>query len=114
MRNLFYYTRKIGDKTFEDALNVDLIIRTFQNEQMNVVLLDDGHEEARDVPVLGAKHGEQKRERQWFQSEIHLSLEDYNRLKEYYGNFDRPEAKMRIDSAVAEKATLEKIQDATV
>jgi hypothetical protein len=82
MSNLFFYTRKDGDKTYTDSFNLNKVIRSVQIEDNKVlVLIDDIHERPEDVPEI--KNGKvvgQKRVRNVFQTEINLSDEDITRF----------------------------------
>jgi hypothetical protein len=82
--NLFFYTRTVEDKTFKDSFNVNKVIRTVQNEDGSaLVLLDDLHERAHEIPDMHPKTRAiigTKRVKDVFQSEITLSKEDYARL----------------------------------
>lgn len=82
MSNLFFYTRKDGDKTYTDSFNLNKVIRSVQIEDNKVlVLIDDIHERPEDVPEI--KNGKvigQKRVRNVFQTEINLSNEDITRF----------------------------------
>jgi hypothetical protein len=82
MSNLFFYTRKDGDKTYTDSFNLNKVIRSVQIEDNKVlVLIDDIHERPEDVPEI--KNGKvigQKRLRNVFQTEINLFDEDITRF----------------------------------
>jgi hypothetical protein len=82
MSNLFFYTRKDGDKTYTDSFNLNKVIRSVQIEDNKVlVLIDDIHERPEDVPEI--KNGKvigQKRVRNVFQTEINLFDEDITRF----------------------------------
>jgi hypothetical protein len=82
MSNLFFYTRKDGDKVYTDSFNLNKVIRSVQIEDNKVlVLIDDIHERPEDVPEI--KNGKvvgQKRVRNVFQTEINLSDEDITRF----------------------------------
>lgn len=82
MSNLFFYTRKDGDKTYTDSFNLNKVIRSVQIEDNKVlVLIDDIHERPEDVPEI--KNGKvvgQKRVRNVFQTEINLFDEDVTRF----------------------------------
>jgi hypothetical protein len=82
MSNLFFYTRKEGDKNYTDSFNLNKVIRSVQIEDNKVlVLIDDIHERPEDMPEI--KNGKvigQKRVRNVFQTEINLSDEDITRF----------------------------------
>jgi hypothetical protein len=82
MSNLFFYTRKDGDKVYTDSFNLNKVIRSVQIEDNKVlVLIDDIHERPEDVPEI--KNGKvvgQKRVRNVFQTEINLFDEDITRF----------------------------------
>jgi len=87
---LFYYKREVKRKlkdqevvdTFWDCFNLDCVVRClWRDGNTFVVLLNDGHEQAQDVQKPIVKDGkvkgmETKRERDWFYSQIELTLED--------------------------------------
>lgn len=68
---------------WEDSFNLDKVIRSMEFEKEIVVLLDDGHEQADEVPVRNKKGGvDYVRQRVWSQSEIHIKdPEDKERFK---------------------------------
>ncbi len=77
----FYYKRKgENDKVFTDSFNVEFVTRTVELEDGGrVVLLNDGHEESREVPDIDLRNNKMKgykRERNWYVSEIPLDKED--------------------------------------
>lgn len=88
--SLFFYSRKIdipetpehpaGEKTFTDSFNLDKVIRSVQlNDNEVIVLLDDIHERSENVPDVNSKTRQvvgTKRERNVFQTEIHIFDED--------------------------------------
>lgn len=82
--SMFYYTRKDGEKEFKDSFNINKVIRTLEEEDgKTLVLLDDLHERVMEVPVYDQRTGkvkETRRERNTYQSEIHLEPEDAKRL----------------------------------
>ena len=82
MNNLFFYTRKVDDKIYTDSFNLNKVIRSVQMDDNKVViLLDDIHERAEQVPdVKNGKVVGQKRERNTFQTEINLFDEDATRF----------------------------------
>ena len=91
--NQFFYTRKepipgtnpVEFKDYLDSFNVEKIIRTVVVENGNrLVLLDDIHERAMEVPQYDAKTGRPKgvkRERNTYQTEVYLSPEDSERFE---------------------------------
>jgi hypothetical protein len=86
--NQFFYTRKepiqgtdpLEFKEHLDSFNIEKVIRTIIVENGNrLVLLDDIHERSTEVPDVNPKNGQArgyKRERNTYQTEIYLSLED--------------------------------------
>jgi hypothetical protein len=93
MTNLFFYTRKelvSGTpenpefKEFKDSFNINKVVRTVTIEDGRVlVLLDDIHERAQQVPDVDPKTNKMKgykRERNTFQSEIYLDPADAERF----------------------------------
>ena len=80
--SLFFYTRKVDDKIYTDSFNLNKVIRSVQMDDNKVViLLDDIHERAEQVPdVKNGKVVGQKRERNTFQTEINLFDEDATRF----------------------------------
>jgi hypothetical protein len=83
MSNLFFYTRKDGDKTYTESFNLNKVVRSVQMEDgALLILLDDLHERARDVqaPNIKTNKLEVKRVRETFQSEIYLEGEDITRF----------------------------------
>ena len=93
----FFYSRKQLSKTPEgeerllvmtDSFNINSVVRTLEYEPGKlVVMLNDGHEEARTVPVYSRTNKEtgEKRERQWVVSEIYLDGEDVDRFRQVFG-----------------------------
>jgi hypothetical protein len=91
--NQFFYTRKepiagtdpVKFKDYLDSFNVEKIIRTITVENGNrLVLLDDIHERAMDIPQYDVKTGKPKgvkRERNTYQTEVYLSPEDSERFE---------------------------------
>lgn len=64
-----------------DSFNLEKVIRTHMiNEEHVIVLLDDGHEEAQDVPKMEKNKIVQARQRAWVQSEISVRGEEVNKL----------------------------------
>ena len=97
MSNLFFYTRKelvSGTpenpefKEFRDSFNINKVVRSITMEDGRVlVLLDDLHERAQQVPDVDPKTNKMrgyKRERNTFQSEIYLDPADAER---FYNSF---------------------------
>jgi hypothetical protein len=90
--NQFFYTRKeriqgsdpLEFKEHLDSFNIEKVIRTIIVENGNrLVLLDDIHERSTEVPDVNPKNGQTrgfKRERNTYQTEIYLSLEDSERF----------------------------------
>lgn len=76
----FFYTRTEGEKSFLDSFNTEKVIRTIGYEDgTRLVLLDDLHERAHEVPDVDSKSRivkGMKRVKDIFQSEILLSKED--------------------------------------
>ena len=85
MTNQFFYTRTAGEKSFTDSFNLNKVIRSIENEDGTfLVLLDDIHERSHEVPDIDLKNNKMrgtKRQRDVFQSEITLSVEDAKRFK---------------------------------
>lgn len=94
MQNQFFYTRKelvSGTpenpefKEYRDSFNVNKVIRTLTSDDGKLlVLLDDLHERAQQVPDLDPKTNKMKgykRERNTFQSEIYLDPADAQRFQ---------------------------------
>lgn len=86
----FFYTRKEKNKegetkTYTDSFNLNKVIRSIELEDgKRLVVLDDIHEQAREVPDVDPKTGKfkgTKRQRDTFQSEIYLEPEDNERFK---------------------------------
>ena len=73
--------------TFRDSFNVDKVVRTVEYEKGKlVVVLDDGHEEARDIEARDEKGRPiTRRERQWMLTQIYLNEED---TVKYWKMFD--------------------------
>jgi hypothetical protein len=89
MQNQFFYTRKelvSGTpenpefKEFRDSFNINKVVRSITMEDGRVlVLLDDLHERAQEVPDVDAKTNKMKgykRVKNTFQSEIYLEPAD--------------------------------------
>ena len=89
MQNQFFYTRKelvSGTpenpefKEFRDSFNINKVVRSITMEDGRVlVLLDDLHERAQEVPDLDPKTNKMKgykRVKNTFQSEIYLEPAD--------------------------------------
>ena len=95
MANQFFYTRKelvSGTpenpefKEYRDSFNVNKIVRSVTMEDGRMlILLDDIHERAQEVPDIDVKTNRVKgtrRERNTFQSEIYLDPADAARFIE--------------------------------
>lgn len=93
----FFYTRKelvSGTpenpefKEFKDSFNVNKVIRTMtMDDGRMLVLLDDLHERAQEVPDIDPKTNKmrgQKRVKNTFQSEIYLDPADAERYYELF------------------------------
>jgi len=84
MRNQFFYTRKVEDKEFRDSFNIDMVIRTVSIESgETIVLLDDLHEQTKEVPEINPKTNRVtkiKKVTENVQSEIYLNKEDAERF----------------------------------
>jgi len=66
-----------------DSFNLDTVIRTHMlSEEHVIVLLNDGHEEAQDVPKMEKGKIVQGRQRGWVQSEI--SIKGKQEVEELY------------------------------
>ena len=90
--NQFFYARKEPVKgtnplefiEFRDSFNINKVIRSVMAEDGTLlILLDDIHERALEVPQYDPKTGRQKgvkRERNTYQSELVLSKEDRERF----------------------------------
>jgi len=89
MQNQFFYTRKelvSGTpenpvfKEFRDSFNINKVVRSITMEDERVlVLLDDLHERAQEVPDIDPKTNKmrgKKRVKDTFQSEIYLDPAD--------------------------------------
>ena len=95
----FFYTRKEvtkqGEETvskeYRDSFNVNKVIRTVEMEDNRLlVLLDDFHERVQEVPDIDLRNNKMKgtkRQRDTFQSEIYLSVEDKNKFYEFCTKF---------------------------
>jgi hypothetical protein len=85
MVNQFFYTRTEGEKTFKDSFNINKVVRSLTMEDgTTLVLIDDLHERAENVPDVDPKTGKMKgvkRMRNTFQSEIYLNAEDAARFQ---------------------------------
>lgn len=95
MKNQFFYTRKelvSGTpenpefKEYRDSFNIEKVIRTVAMDDGRVlVLLDDLHERAQEVPDIDPKTNKMKgskRVKNTFQSEIYLDPADAVRFFE--------------------------------
>lgn len=89
MTNLFVYTRVESvnndeQKLYIDSFNLNKVVRSLTLEDGRVlVLLDDLHERAHEVPDIDMKNNRVKgvkRVRDVFQSEIYLSPEEGERF----------------------------------
>lgn len=96
MKNQFYYTRKEkvnkpqvnGEDQPEefvtrlDSLNLDLVIRSLEQPDGRLVILNDFHEDTRSVPILNkqGKYTGMKNERVTVVSEITLNADDSARF----------------------------------
>jgi hypothetical protein len=93
MQNQFFYTRKelvSGTpenpefKEYRDSFNVNKVVRSLTMEDGKLlILLDDLHERAQQVPDVDIKTNKikgYKRERNTFQSEIYLDPADAERF----------------------------------
>jgi hypothetical protein len=93
MQNQFFYTRKelvsgTPDnpefKEYRDSFNINKVVRSITVEDGRVlILLDDLHERAQQVPDVDPKTNKMKgykRERNTFQSEIYLDPSDATRF----------------------------------
>ena len=98
MKNQFFYTRiEISGgtpeapeyKEFRDSFNVNKVIRSITLEDGRIlVLLDDMHERAQEVPDVDPKTKRMKgmkRERNMYQTEIFLDADDAKRFFELTG-----------------------------
>lgn len=85
MKSQFFYTRTNEEgKELRDSFNLNKVIRSLSNEDGTaLVLLDDLHERAQEVPDIDPKTNKMKgykRQKNTFQSEIPLSKEDAERF----------------------------------
>ena len=93
MKNQFFYTRKeLKSGTpenpvyneFRDSFNINKVIRSVAIEDGRVmILLDDLHERAQEVPDVDVRTNKikgVKKQRNTFQSEIYLEPEDAKRF----------------------------------
>lgn len=93
MKNQFFYTRKEISggtpeapeyKEFRDSFNVNKVIRSITLEDGRIlVLFDDMHERAQEVPDVDPKTKKMKgmkRERNIYQTEIFLDVDDAKRF----------------------------------
>jgi hypothetical protein len=93
MKNQFFYTRKeLKSGTpdnpvynvFRDSFNINKVIRSVAIEDGRVmILLDDLHERAQEVPDIDPRTNKMKgmkRQKNTFQSEIYLEGEDVERF----------------------------------
>lgn len=96
MKNQFLYTREVtlpGEEAktqkLTDSFNLDFVIRSVEIEEgKRLVILNDFHEEMREVPEFHPKTrkptGAYKKERNTYQSEIYLNAEDSVRFLELF------------------------------
>lgn len=87
--NQFFYSRRQGDKVFLDSFNINSVVRSYQVDDNQVyVMLNDGHEESREVPDYSNSGKEKgvKRERQWILSQILIEGEDIARFRKVLCN----------------------------
>lgn len=95
MKNQFFYTRKeLKSGTpenpvyneFRDSFNMDKVVRSLSIEDgRTLILLDDLHERAQEVPDVDPKTNRVKgvkRQKNTFQSEIYLEPEDAVRFEQ--------------------------------
>jgi len=83
MNKQFYYKQERDGKTYYDSFNVDMIIRTAVTaDNKTIVLLNDGHEDTRPVPIMQGKKQVYQNRKTWIISEILLDEEDAKRLKD--------------------------------
>lgn len=84
--NQFFYTRKDGEKVYQDSFSMDKVIRTVELEDgKRIVVLNDFHERVEQVPDINPKTNKMmgmRRERNTYQSEITLEPEDSKRYYE--------------------------------
>ena len=84
--NQFVYTRTEGEKNYKDSFNLEKVIRSVEVEDgKRIVILDDFHERVEMVPDINVKTNKvmgTRRERNTYQSEIHLNAEDSKRFLE--------------------------------
>lgn len=93
MQNQFFYTRKelvSGTpenpefKEYRDSFNINKIVRSLTTDDGRLlILLDDLHERAQDVPDVDPKTNKMKgykRQKNTFQSEIYLDPADAERF----------------------------------
>lgn len=98
MKNQFFYTRKeLKSGTpenpvyneFRDSFNINKVIRTVGIEDGRLlILLDDLHERAQEVPEIDPRTNKVKgvkRQKNTFQSEIYLEGEDVQRFYDATG-----------------------------
>jgi len=106
MPNLFVYNRKEGDEVFTDAFNLDYVIRLFGLEKgESVILLDDFHEDIREIPVPMKTNKAQavRLEKRKVQvcSEIHLDAEDTSRFLDIFKT-GKPKKNIETDIHIGE------------
>lgn len=82
----FVYTRTEGEKEYKDSFNLNKVIRSVEIEDgKRIVILDDFHERVEMVPDINVKTNKvvgTRRERNTYQSEIHINAEDSKRFIE--------------------------------
>jgi len=121
--NQFFYVRRqpVPGKTegaelefeeFTDSFNVESVVRSFEYEKDKLyVLLNDGHEEAREMPSYSnsGKQNGVERKRQWVVSEIYLEGDDVKRFRDYF-NCDRFNLYAKNTEAVAQQLDIPFVQ----
>lgn len=90
--NMFFYSRKVKsenpeeeDKVYQDSFNLNCVTRTYSTENEVLVILNDFHNEVRQVPIMNKNKkfsGQYKNQVDTVYSEIHLSKEDGERFKQ--------------------------------
>lgn len=74
-------------ETRRDSFNPDCVIRSYEFDKGKIaIFLNDGHEEAEEVPVMSnsGKVINTKRERNWVVSRILLNEQDTKRYRKYF------------------------------
>lgn len=99
MANLFFYNRistqpdpndkdKQIEKSFRDCLNLDKILRVVQFEpDLIVVVMDDGHEDKVDVPIVVKGRQETQTVRRFTQTEI--GIKGKEQVDAFYAKYDK-------------------------